>query len=92
MGSAVSEFSEVDGLAEGPLFLLWNTTAFGGHSIFAQWNGFTFDLYGDIQREDWFGEVERVDDVADWALDLLAAYERLPFVPGDFARLRAPRS
>lgn len=88
----MSEYSDSGGLAEGPLFELWRTTKLGGHVIYAQWNGFTFDLYGDAQGEDWFGEVERCDDVELWAWDLLAAYERLPFVPGDYARPRAAGS
>lgn len=70
-------------VAEGPLFLLWYTQEFGGHRIYAQWNGFTFDLYGDEGKELWFGEAERLDDVEDWALELLAFFERLPVGASD---------
>lgn len=80
----MSEWSDGEDVAEGPLFLLWGTAELGGLAIYAQWNGFTFDLYGDEQREAWFGEAERLDDVDEWALDLLAAYERVDCVPGDF--------
>lgn len=70
-------------VAEGPLFLLWFTQDFGGHKLYAQWNGFTFDLYGDEAKTLWFGEAERLDDVDEWALELLAFYERLGVDPSE---------
>lgn len=68
-------------VAEGPLFLLWYTQDMGGHSIYAQYNGFTFDLYSDEAKTVWFGEAELVDDVAVWAWDLLVEYGRVPAEP-----------
>lgn len=76
-------------VAEGPLFLLWKTQDFGGHKLFAQWNGFTFDLYGDEEKTLWFGEAETLEDVEDWALELLAFYERLPVAANDPRRVTA---
>ncbi|AXH71897.1 MAG: hypothetical protein [Microviridae sp.] len=67
-------------VAEGPLFLLWYTQDLGGHKILAQWNGHYFDLYGDEQKTMWFGEAERLDDVDQWAWDLLVEYGRLPAI------------
>lgn len=84
----MSDFDDDDEVAEGPLFLLWSTQEFGGHAIYAQWNGFTFDLYGDEGKELWFGEAERLDDVDEWAFELLAVYERLPVAASDY---RTPR-
>lgn len=84
----MSEVGEELQVAEGPLFLLWYTQDFGGHKIYAQWNGFSFDLYGDEGKTLWFGEAERLDDVNDWAFELLAFYERLPVAAGDY---RVPR-
>lgn len=75
-------------VAEGPLFLLWFTQDFGGQAIYAQWNGFTFDLYWDEAKSGWLGEAERLDDVNDWALDLLAFYERLPVAASDHGKPR----
>lgn len=83
----MSEDSDDIEVAEGPLFLLWFTQEFGGHALYAQWNGFTFDLYGDESKELWFGEAETLDDVDDWAFELLAFYERVPGDPADFRLL-----
>lgn len=66
----MADYNGEDGVAEGPLFLLWYTAEAGGRSIYAQWNGYTFDLYGDAERKDWLGEAETVDDPDDLALDL----------------------
>lgn len=83
-------------VAEGPLFLFWKTQEHGGHALYAQWNGYTFDIYGDPEKSNWFGEAERLDDVDDWAWELLAFYERLPVAVGDHRSLeggakRSPR-
>lgn len=68
----MSDYNGEDGVAEGPLFLLWYTAERGGHSLFAQWNGYTFDLYADAKRHEWLGEAETLEDPDDWALGVLA--------------------
>lgn len=71
-------------VAEGPLFLLWSTQELGGHALYAQWNGFTFDLYGDPEQKLWFGEAETLEDVDDWAWEVLAEHDRLPLAVADY--------
>lgn len=75
-------------VAEGPLFLLWYSQELGGHALYAQWNGFVFDLYGDAAKTLWFGEAETLEEPDVWAWELLAFYERLP-VAADDNRLAA---
>lgn len=65
-------------VAEGPLFLLWYTQDYGGHKIFAQWNGFCFDLYNNEAKAVWYGEAERLDQVGEWAWELLASFGVAP--------------
>lgn len=67
----MSVSSDDDDYAEGPLFLVAYVNEAGGKRLYAQWNGFTFDLYGDEQRTLWYGEAESLDDPVDLLMDVM---------------------
>lgn len=62
---------------DGSLVKIWETNDFGGHQLFARWDGFVFELYTDAQMNDCLGEVETIEDPEGWALDLLSDLGRL---------------
>jgi hypothetical protein len=96
MSECDNQSSEDEDFDEGPRELIWYTAEFGGHSIYAAWDGYVFNIYhlrAGFDEMTWLGDAEDIEDVDLWALDVLSDMDVLE-VSTDFHAVNpsGPRS